>query len=186
LQEVVEEARLESLGEGVKFRIANCAEKLASWAEKTFGVPKSRIRASERKLKAAQRYPPDANMLVKCKRLTEELNELHRLEESYWYMRLRANELRDGDQNSKYFHHKAGSRCRRNAIKDLNDDFGVWKTNKTYIERLITAYYKDIFATSSLSGFDEALTGVGARVTEMMNDTFDTKPTAEEIRITVF
>lgn len=102
------------------FHTVNCADKLASWAEATFSVLKSRTKASKRKLKAAQQCSPDANMIGNCKRLAEEHDELHRLKESYWHMRSRGNELRDGDQNSKFFHHKTSPRRRRNSIKGLN------------------------------------------------------------------
>lgn len=54
---VVTNAWRESLGEEMDFRIANCAEKLSSWAECTFGALRSRIKSSERKLRAAQRCP---------------------------------------------------------------------------------------------------------------------------------
>lgn len=106
---------------GIDFRIENCASKLSSWADSTFGAISNRINASEKKLKAAQRSVPDARMLATCKSIAEDLDDLHKMEESYWHMRSRANELRDGDKNSKYFHHKANSRQRRNSIKGLTD-----------------------------------------------------------------
>lgn len=53
---------------------------------------------------------PDANTIEKCKALSRELDELHRLEESYWHTGAHANELGDGDKNTKYFHHKANRR----------------------------------------------------------------------------
>ena len=114
----------EGLGADIEFYIANCASKLSSWVESTFGVLKSRIKASKKKLRAAQRCPPDANMIDNCKSLLNELDELHKLAESYWHMWSRANELKDGDENSKHFHNKASSRRRRNLIKGLNDENG--------------------------------------------------------------
>ena len=101
-------------------------------------------------------------------------------------MRSRANEFIDGDKNSKHFHHKACSRRCRNLIKGLNDENGCWKTSKSDIERLITAYYESLFSTSSPSGFDNAVDGLGAIVTADMNDFLDTEPTTEEIRSATF
>ena len=80
---VVSEAWQEALGANITFCIDNCALKLASWAESTFGALKARIKDSKRKLRAAQRCPLDANMMNNCKVLSNELDELHRMKESY-------------------------------------------------------------------------------------------------------
>ena len=174
------------MGADITFRIGNSTSKLTSWAESTFGALKARIKESERKLRATQRCPLDLNMRNNYRVLSNELDELHRMEESYWYMRSRANEFIDGDKNSKHFHHKACSRRCRNLIKGLNDENGCWKTSKSDIERLITAYYESLFSTSSPSGFDNAVDGLGAIVTADMNDFLDTEPTTEEIRSATF
>lgn len=114
---VVQEAWNEGVGENIDFRIEHCASQLSSWADATFGDLKKRIRHTEKQLIKAQRSVPDAGMIANCKAITDHLDELHRLEESYWHLRSWANELRDGDKNSSYFHHKASSRRRRNSIK---------------------------------------------------------------------
>lgn len=108
-------------------RIERCAASLSEWANKTFGELKKRIRQTEKSLGLGQRCCPVARMIDTCKTLTLELDDLHRQEESYWHMRARANELKDGDRNTIYFHHKASSRRRRNRIKGLFNKDGVWK-----------------------------------------------------------
>lgn len=169
-KKVVASAWKECLGEEIDFRIENCATHLAEWAESTFGLLRKKVSESEKKLKAAQRCTPDANMIANCCALSSELDALNQQEESYWHIRSRVNELRDGDKNSKYFHHKASSRKRRNTIKGLLDEAGVLKTSSANLERLIVAYYDRLFATSSPSGFEEALAGLGTKVMEQMND----------------
>lgn len=173
---MVTEAWNEGLGEGIQFRLENCANRLRDWAEASFGAIRSQIKEGERKLKAAQRCAPDASMMANCKALSDHLDNLHSLEESYWHLRPRANELRDGDKNTRYFHHKASSRRKRNLIKGLNDDDGNWKTSNADLERLITAFYESLFSTSSPSGFMEALEGLGATVTHDMNEALKRNP----------
>ena len=96
------------------------------------------------------------------------------------------NEIRDGDSNTKYFHHNASSKKKRNLIRGLEDLVGSWRTSKADIERLITAYFDNIFATSSPFGFPEALEGINRLVTDEMNSVLDSKPTYEEIRSALF
>lgn len=40
-------------------------------------------------------------------------------QEAYWYFRSRVVELKDSEKNTKYFHHKASQRKKRNFIKGL-------------------------------------------------------------------
>ena len=126
-------------------------------------------------------------MLATCKSLADELDSLHKLEESYWHLRSRSNELRDGDKKSQYFHHKVNSRQWRNSIKGLTDPSdGVWKTSKLDIERRITAYYQNLFQSSSPSGFEEVVVGLGEVITEDMNEILDAVPTYVEVPCAIF
>lgn len=183
---VVSDAWQDSVGDNITFRITHYAGKLSDWAEAKFGALRSKIKESERKLKAAQRCPLNDNMVRTSKMLSTELDDLHRMEESYWHMRSRANELRDGDRNSKYFHHKASFRRRRNLIKGLEDEHGRWKTSRPDIERIITTYYSNLFSSSSPTDFDEAAKGLDAVITDDMHESLELEPSADEIRTATF
>lgn len=58
-------------------------------------------------------------MLAKFRELVEELDTMHRLQETYWHAKAQANELKDGDKKTSYFHHKAQQRKKRNSIVQL-------------------------------------------------------------------
>ncbi|XP_021750178.1 uncharacterized protein LOC110715863 [Chenopodium quinoa] len=88
-------------------KVALCASSLTSWANKKFGDIKKKLKDRENKLKEAQGAVLDGYLLEKCERLAEEIAELRRMEESYWFARARANEMKDGDKNTAYFHRKA-------------------------------------------------------------------------------
>lgn len=49
----------------------------------------------------------------------KKLDDLHSKHEAYWYLRLRVAEVRDGDRNMMYFHHKASQRKKRDYVKGL-------------------------------------------------------------------
>lgn len=156
------------------------------WAEREYGDIKNMIKTTERKLAWAQKQTPNANMLVACNTMANELDGLHRVEEAYWHLRSRVNELKDGDKNTKYFHHKANSRKKRNLIRGLMDDDGNWRMSKTDIERLVLVYFESIFAADTPYGFPEALQGIVSVVNDDMNQTLDEEPTKEDIHTSLF
>lgn len=49
-------------------------------------------------------------MFGKCRELVDQLDGMHRLQETYRHARARFNELKDGDENTSYLHPKAQQR----------------------------------------------------------------------------
>ncbi|KAL2925172.1 hypothetical protein RDABS01_019751 [Bienertia sinuspersici] len=115
-------------------RVESVLGSLSSWACDTFGNLKEEVKRTEEKLRVLQNKEPDANILDQCKVVARELNDLRAKQESYWHIRAKANELRDGDKNTSYFHHKASSRRRRNHIKGLYDNKNNWCNEANEIE----------------------------------------------------
>lgn len=126
-------------------------------------------RGAERKLQAIQGGQLDALLLQQCHNIRDELDKLRQLEESYWHARARANELRDGDKNTTYFHHKASSRKKRNFIRGLTNENGEWKDEKEDMDEIIASYFTQLFAIENPYGFEEAMRGVEMVVTREMN-----------------
>lgn len=91
---VVAEACASSIGDQADHRLSTCEDRLTSWATECFSSIKKRKKEMEEMLKVAQARDPDAKMLELCSSLSVDLDELRRLEESYWHARSRANELR--------------------------------------------------------------------------------------------
>ncbi|XP_021718590.1 uncharacterized protein LOC110686283 [Chenopodium quinoa] len=106
-------------------KVALCASSLTSWAGKKFGDVRKKLKARENELREAQEAVLDGPSLMKCESLAEEIAELRRMEESYWFARARANEMKDGDKNTAYFHKKASYRHVRNWIDGIYDSMGV-------------------------------------------------------------
>ena len=49
--------------------------------------------------------------------------------------------LKSRDRNSKYFHHKASARRKKNTILGLNDREGCWKDDEILVEKTICDYF---------------------------------------------
>lgn len=119
--------------------------------------------------------------MAQCQAVANDLDAIHRLEESYWHARARANEIRDGDKNTKYFHHKASQRKRRNCIKGLLDENGVWKKGREEIGDIVHDYFADLFASENPVDFGVAVEGISTCVSEEMNANLVAPPSREEV-----
>uniref|UniRef100_A0A803L0D3 GATA-type domain-containing protein n=1 Tax=Chenopodium quinoa TaxID=63459 RepID=A0A803L0D3_CHEQI len=113
-EEVVAEAWASCINEQTTTRVSVCVEKLTSWVARCFGNVKKRIKDIENKLKVAQARTPNARMLHEYSSLVAELDNLHRLKESYWHAQARVNELRDGDKIPLIFTRRCGDFIRIN------------------------------------------------------------------------
>uniref|UniRef100_A0A803MJ99 Uncharacterized protein n=1 Tax=Chenopodium quinoa TaxID=63459 RepID=A0A803MJ99_CHEQI len=174
--EVVANAWRKEVGADPHMRILNCSRDLTKWAATTFGSLKKKIRKVEAELGEAQSGRMDTQTLHKCVGLSAELDELRRLEESYWFARSRANDLRDGDQNTSYFHRKASQRKKRNYVNGLYDKHDVWQEEQEKLHDIVSDYFSDLFETENPSLFDEALAGLETKVSEVSNARLEAEP----------
>ncbi|XP_074299650.1 uncharacterized protein LOC141630795 [Silene latifolia] len=141
--EVVKEAWPELEGENVEERIHGCSVKLTSWASRTFGDIKRRLREKEDDLMRWQKREPSTDMLNRCRSIVKEVDGLRMQVETYWYTRAKRLELRDGDKNKTYFHHKAKQRRKKNRIERLEGPDGRVCTE----ERKFATLLKHILAS---------------------------------------
>ena len=184
--EVVRQSWIGGMGDEMAARVERCGADLSGWAATTFGDIKKRIKRKEEELELWQSKIPDGAMLGKCREIVNELDELNRLHESYWFARSRANEMKDGDKNTAYFHHKASQRKQRNLITKIQDDTGEWQTEEKEVGRVIHDYFSDMFSSSMPSDFEAALAGIEARVDGTANEVLMAEPTGDEVRTALF
>ncbi|KAL4626409.1 hypothetical protein ACB092_05G094100, partial [Castanea dentata] len=103
------------------------------------------------------------------KTLMDEINKLMDMEECMWNQRSKIDWLKDGDQNTKYFHCRATERNKRNFIAGLEDNNGNWIEDENKIVDMIVRFYSSLFSLSNPMVFDEVLGGVEPRVTQEIN-----------------
>ncbi|KAL2933269.1 hypothetical protein RDABS01_016388 [Bienertia sinuspersici] len=167
-------------------RMGYVLERLSSWAKDSFGDIKKRLKEAEKNLKQLQGRQPDAMTLEQCNRWAMEINDLRRQVESYWHLRAKTNELRDGDRNTSYFHHKASARRKRNSIKGLYNDENEWKTEVQDVADVVTSYFQNLFASGPIANVEEATVGLSRIITEDMNRSLNADPSNEEIKDALF
>ena len=75
--------------------------------------------------------------------------------------------MKSGNKNTKFFHGSATQRKRKNFVKGLKDDNGVWHEDEDTFSSLLNEYYSKLFS-SNPHDFERILDGVDAVVTEEM------------------
>ncbi|XP_021771837.1 uncharacterized protein LOC110735976 [Chenopodium quinoa] len=154
-EEVVRGAWRDITG-GVGDRLKRVAGELKSWSSRKFKGVEVQIEKLEKDLKEAQGEVVSDESLAKCADIEKQLEDLFDKKEAYWYLRSRVSEIKDGDRNTKYFHHKAFKRGSKNEIKGLYNAEGNWKEELEDIKKIVEQFYRTLFSAGTPS--EEACT----------------------------
>jgi hypothetical protein len=111
-----------TLGE-VRQGLDKVMTELQAWGKRKFGNIRKELDKARGKLEVLYRDNGDPKEI---RQLSNYMNELLYKEEMMWLQRSRVSWLKEGDRNTKYFHQRAVWRARKNNIKKLKDDAGVW------------------------------------------------------------
>ena len=74
--------------------------------------------------------------------LTKRLKDAYKRKELYWCQKARINWLKEGDNNTKFFHASVEGRRKRNKISILEKNDGSWCSSKGEIEKEIDKYFR--------------------------------------------
>ena len=85
-----------------------------------------------------------------------------------------------------FFHKAATSRKKRNCIKRLLDDTGVWREDMSDLSSIITGYFAELFTSQVHAPNMNVLDHVNGIVIVKMNEILMTPYTCEEVRKALF
>lgn len=82
------------------------------------------------------------------RRIESQIHNLLIDEEIYWQQRSRADWLREGDKNTKFFHAKASARKWKNKIWGVEVLGRGWTEKREEIEKEFSGYFQHLFKSS--------------------------------------
>ena len=120
------------------------------------------------------------------RKVTDHMNELLYREELLRLQRSRVDWLRDGDQNTKFFHRRAVWRARKNKVKALVDEHGVRHCNQDAMRGMINSYFQALFQEEKNLVCEPLLNLFESKVTEDMNNTLCAEFSEKKSQIACF
>jgi hypothetical protein len=153
---------------GIAPSLATCTsvvhQSLHDWDRMTLKGPKKWIAKLKKELEHLRRGAVTPESIGRQKEVQVLIDNLLEQEEIYWLQRGRANWLMHGDRNTSYFHNAATARKKRNLIRRLLDDTGVWKEG-TQLNNHVVDYFTNLFTSEDTGNNAGVLEAVHSRVT---------------------
>jgi hypothetical protein len=115
--------------------------------------------------------------------LQKELNMRLDQEDLKWRQRAKANWLKLGDRNTKYFHASATQRRKANQILSIKDEGGMVWESPIDIKGAFIDYFEALFTTGHVDGVDHCLQQLNERVSDEMNNELIRDFTKEEVEV---
>uniref|UniRef100_A0A803NUS5 Reverse transcriptase domain-containing protein n=1 Tax=Cannabis sativa TaxID=3483 RepID=A0A803NUS5_CANSA len=166
-EEVIRQSWCNSGMTFLQHKIQFCGQNLQTWGTSIVDNFSARIKHCNKELRVFKgRRDSEGKKLYSDSKqmLFETLNQ----REIFWRQRSKQLWLKNGDQNSKFFHSKASSLRRNNNIVCLKDEMGTPKYWDTGLGELMLDYFSKIF-TAEPGNCSEVLSCVSPRVTDDEN-----------------
>ncbi|KAH9717652.1 reverse transcriptase domain-containing protein [Citrus sinensis] len=161
----------------------NSMARLKGWSKREFGGREEELKRLRKQLERVKQNLEHYDGGDEYRRLENRIHNLLIDEEMFWKQRSRADWLKEGDQNTKFFHAKASARKMKNKIWGIEDGQGKWTEDIAKVEAEFCEYFQEIFTSSRTSQvqIDSALAGLMPKVTQDMKSMLEQPFTAEEV-----
>lgn len=115
--------------------------------------------------------------------LSKELEKLYGDLSDYWQKRSKMAWMKEGDQNTVFFHAKATKRNQKNQVAGPMDNHGVLRRDMPSMEAIVTNYFAGLFHTSNPEEqkMNEVLNAIEPRVSDDDNQPLTQPFTGKEV-----
>ena len=122
-------------------KVEACGKDLAWWNKNIFGNVRKELEKKKAQLAQVEREAIVSGVSHRVRELKEHINVLFDKEARLWCQRLRVLCLKNGDNNTKFFHYRASKRHKRNLICGIRDETNNWQNHLEPIALVFLRYY---------------------------------------------
>lgn len=162
---------------------------LKEWNQRSFGNVKNIITHLKKDLAHIREAPRSDATTSKEGEIIQEIEEWLLREEIMWKQRARAEWIREGNSNTKYFHRRATSRRTTNKINVLENSDGELCLDEQSKVEIATKYFESLFKSegdSNSSNWNSKFDFIPRKVHDHFYETMSATYTEEEIKAAVF
>jgi hypothetical protein len=166
--------------------LTNMQRALKDWDRNVFGSVRSNLKRLRKELEEERSNTMYRGPTERERRLMKELAEVLAREEEMEKQRSRADWLKSGDRNTKFFQAKAKARARSNCIRALKRADGSEETTQEGLEQLATDFYQGLFTAQEILQPELICQYIPRRVTDQMAELLERAFTSEEVEAALF
>jgi ribonuclease HI len=166
----------------IEQKIAKCKWGILRWQRETSGAFKKSVSQMKKHLEKVQERE-DLQAVTEARELKKEINILLDQDDMKWRQRAKADWLKMGDRNTKFFHACANQRRQKNWIKKIKTEAGVVLDSSVDIRTAFVEYFSTLFSAGPGINMEPCLQALDTRVTESMNKDLLKVFTEEEVEI---
>ncbi|KAH9801140.1 hypothetical protein KPL71_000911 [Citrus sinensis] len=157
--------------------------RLLNWSKREFRGREKQLEELQKQLQEWKQRGVQYESGEEIKIVENQIQNIIIDEEIYWKQRSRADWLKEGDKNTKFFHLKVLNRKKKNQIWGIENSSGDWIKKAKDVEAEFCNYFTKLFTTTkpSQNQMEAALKGVTPRVSEDMNELLENPFTVEEV-----
>ncbi|KAL9671743.1 hypothetical protein QQ045_009316 [Rhodiola kirilowii] len=137
--------------------LKRCAEGLDAWNKENFGKVKNKISQLKKEIRRVKEMHRTEEVISQEAALCAELDEWLLREELLQKQRSRANWLREGDRNTRFFHLKVSHRRQVNRIDKLKDHTDTWISGDKELCNLVVSHFSSLFKSSRVGGMNRLM-----------------------------
>lgn len=142
-------------------KLMSVSRYMEKWGRDFFNKFKEKLRKQKAVLEALK-HGNDADRIRQYITERDKLNEILLHEELYWKQRAKLFWLKEGDDNTSFFHAYASARKKNNRVNFLMTDGGTRVDSNAGMCEIVKDYFSSIFAATDL--VQPAYTNVSPRV----------------------
>lgn len=165
-------------------KLTKCSEVLSEWGKEFTGKFKKRINSSKRIIQMLKGRTDTNSLLLRCEE-KKKLTETYAQQEVFWRQRSKQLWLREGDQNSRFFHNATKVRRKLNQIERLKDSQGIIVEWGRGLEHTVESYFQELF-TASETNWNDVISLVQQKVTTVHNEMLLEAVTEKEVKAALF
>lgn len=129
-------------------RLNECQRLLIRWSKQAFPNNRRVIADLVKKIEILKESVYTEVSKNQIESLKEQVSEFWHREETYWWLRSRANWIKAGDLNTSFFHKKTVIRQQRNLVLKIKDQEGGWVESEEGVADLVANFYSSLFKSS--------------------------------------